>query len=102
LLLLCMQILFGPIPRIDGRLIKAIRCHGPAIFADLLDPTTGKPIIQGKKITGFTTQAEHEMGIYETLRSWKEPLVDEHAEALGAECMVPYMLFIVNLADLFV
>jgi hypothetical protein len=62
---------------------------------------TGKPIIQGKKITGFTTQAEHEMGIYDTLRSWKELLVDEHAEALGAECTVPYMLFLLNFADVF-
>jgi putative intracellular protease/amidase len=61
-------------------------CHGPAIFADLIDPATGKPIIEGKKITGFTTQAEEEMGIMEGLRSWNEPLVDEHAKLLGAEC----------------
>ena len=42
--------------------------------------------MKGRKITGFTTQAEHDMKIMEALRSWGEPLVDEHAEALGAEC----------------
>jgi hypothetical protein len=29
-------------------------CHGPAIFANILDEA-GKPIVEGKKITGFTT-----------------------------------------------
>ena len=74
-------------------------CHGPAIFADLFDPETKKPIVQGKKITGFTTQAEHDMGIMDGLRAWKEPMIDEHAQALGAECKsreiilaVPYRL----------
>ena len=61
------------------------RCHGPAIFANILDDA-GKPIVQGKKITGFTTQAEHEMGIMDGLRAWNEPMIDEHAKALGANC----------------
>jgi putative intracellular protease/amidase len=60
-------------------------CHGPAIFAGIKDEA-GVPIVKGRKITGFTTQAEHDMKIMEALRSWGEPLVDEHAEALGAEC----------------
>ena len=60
-------------------------CHGPAIFAGIKD-ATGEPIVKGRKITGFTTQAEHDMNIMEALRSWGEPLVDEHAKALGAEC----------------
>jgi hypothetical protein len=60
-------------------------CHGPAIFANILDDS-GKPIVEGKKITGFTTQAEHEMGIMDGLRAWNEPMVDEHAKALGANC----------------
>ncbi|KAG9196778.1 hypothetical protein G6514_004560 [Epicoccum nigrum] len=51
-----------------GGVISAV-CHGPAIFAGLLDPATGKPIVQNKKITGFTTQAEEEMGVMKGLRS---------------------------------
>jgi putative intracellular protease/amidase len=59
------------------------RCHGPAIFPGIND-AAGKPIIAGKKITGFTTQAEGEMGILDALRKWNEKLVDEIAEELGA------------------
>lgn len=61
-------------------------CHGPAIFANLLNIDTGKPIVEGKKITGFTTQAEYDMGIMDGLRAWNEPMIDEHAKALGAIC----------------
>lgn len=61
------------------------RCHGPAIFADLKDES-GIPIVKGKRITGFTTQAEIDMGVMDGLRAWGEPLTDEHAKALGAEC----------------
>ncbi|USP72729.1 Glyoxalase 3 [Curvularia clavata] len=68
----------------NGGVISAV-CHGPAIFAGLLDSATGKPIVQDKRITGFTTQAEEEMGIMKGLRSWNEPLIDEHADMLGAK-----------------
>lgn len=61
-------------------------CHGPAIFANLLDSEIGIPIVQGKKITGFTTQAEYDMKIMDGLLSWGEPMIDEHAKAQGAEC----------------
>ncbi|KAF2734467.1 class I glutamine amidotransferase-like protein [Polyplosphaeria fusca] len=67
----------------NGGIVSSV-CHGPAIFPDMLDGKTGEPIIKGKKITGFTTQAEVEMKVLETLRTWKEPLVDETAEQLGA------------------
>jgi hypothetical protein len=53
----------------------------------LLDIDTKKPIVEGKKITGFTTQAEYDMGIMDGLRAWNEPMIDEHARALGANCM---------------
>ncbi|KAF2825877.1 IgE-binging protein [Ophiobolus disseminans] len=71
-----------------GGLVTAV-CHGPALFAGLLDPDTGRPVIEGKKITGFTTEAEEQMGVLDALRAWNEPLVDEHAKALGAEYVRP-------------
>ncbi|KAF2027444.1 class I glutamine amidotransferase-like protein [Setomelanomma holmii] len=49
----------------------------------------GIPIVEGKKFAGFTTQAEEEMGIMDALRSWKEPLIDEHSKVLGAEYVRP-------------
>ncbi|KAF2646350.1 IgE-binging protein [Massarina eburnea CBS 473.64] len=67
----------------NGGVVSAV-CHGPAIFPGIKD-ADGKPIISGKKITGFTTQAEHDMKVIDILRKWGEPLVDEHAKTLGAE-----------------
>lgn len=64
----------------------ACSCHGPAIFPGVIDPSTNKSIIHGKTITGFTTEAEYDMGLMDTIRGWGEPLVDEWAERLGAKC----------------
>jgi putative intracellular protease/amidase len=68
-----------------GGIVSSV-CHGPAIFPGIIDKKTGKSIIEGKTITGFTTEGEEVMGLMDTLRSWKEPLVDETAEQLGAKC----------------
>ncbi|KAH7304268.1 class I glutamine amidotransferase-like protein [Stachybotrys elegans] len=67
----------------NGGVVSSV-CHGPAIFADLIDPTTNEPLIKGKKITGFTTEAEHTMKIMDELRSWKAELVEELAVRMGA------------------
>jgi hypothetical protein len=48
--------------------------------------SAGKPIIAGKKIAGFTTKGEEELGVLDTIRSWKAPIVAEYAETLGANC----------------
>ena len=66
-------------------------CHGPAIFPGVIDPVTGDPIVKGKTITGFTTEGEYDMKLMETLQSWNAPMVDEHADKLGAKCKrVPF------------
>ncbi|RGP76720.1 chaperone hsp31 [Fusarium longipes] len=67
----------------NGGVVSSV-CHGPAIFANLIDPTTNKPLIEGKKITGFTTEAENTMKIMEELRSWGGEMVEEVAARLGA------------------
>jgi hypothetical protein len=67
-------------------------CHGEAIFPGVVDLATGKSIIAGKTITGFTTQAESDMHIMDVIRSWNEPLIDEWAEKLGAKCMSSSLL----------
>lgn len=68
----------------NGGVVASV-CHGPAIFANVLDTATGAPLIQGKKITGFTSEAEDVMGLTAELKSWGQPLVEELAEKLGAE-----------------
>ncbi|KAF2811833.1 class I glutamine amidotransferase-like protein [Mytilinidion resinicola] len=69
---------------VQGGVVSAV-CHGEAIFPGVIDPETGKSIIAGKTITGFTTQGEYDMHIMEPIRSWGEPLIDEWAEKLGAK-----------------
>ena len=69
----------------NGGVVSSV-CHGPAIFAGVVDLATNEPLIKGKTITGFTTEAENTMGIMSTLKSWGKPLVEELAEKLGAQC----------------
>ena len=61
-------------------------CHGPAIFADVKDESTGELLIKGKRITGFTTEGEEVLGVMEQLSSWGKELVEELAERVGATC----------------
>ncbi|KAJ3455803.1 hypothetical protein MRS44_017285 [Fusarium solani] len=67
----------------NGGVVSSV-CHGPAIFANLIDPTTNEPLIKGKKITGFTTEAEYTLKIMDELRSWNTEMVEEVAARLGA------------------
>jgi putative intracellular protease/amidase len=69
----------------NGGVVASV-CHGPAIFAGVVDQATGEPLIKGKAITGFTTEAEGTMGILAELRTWGSPMVEELAEKLGAQC----------------
>lgn len=76
----------------NGGIVSSV-CHGPAIFTNVIDLATNEPLIKGKKITGFTTEAEHDMKIYDELRSWKAEMVEELAARLGATCKfeAPYL-----------
>ncbi|GJD01273.1 IgE-binging protein [Colletotrichum higginsianum] len=67
----------------NGGVVSSV-CHGPAIFANLVDLATNEPLIKGKRITGFTTEAEHTMKIMDDLRSWGSEMVEEVAARLGA------------------
>ncbi|GAW12497.1 hypothetical protein ANO14919_018670 [Xylariales sp. No.14919] len=67
----------------NGGIVSSV-CHGPAIFASVLDRATNEPLIKGKSIAGFTSEAETTMGIVEELRSWKQELVEDLAARLGA------------------
>ncbi|KAL3476541.1 class I glutamine amidotransferase-like protein [Aspergillus californicus] len=67
----------------NGGVVASV-CHGPAIFANVNDTTTGEPIIKGRRLTGFTTEAESTMGIAEELVALKTELVEDLAKRLGA------------------
>ncbi len=44
-------------------------CHGPAILPGVIDSKTGKSIIEGKTVTGFTIEGELIFRILDKLRS---------------------------------
>ncbi|KAF2397902.1 class I glutamine amidotransferase-like protein [Trichodelitschia bisporula] len=72
----------------DNRVIAAV-CHGPAILPGIIDQATSKPIIAGKKVTGFTNKGEDQLGVMEKIKSWKKPLVEDAFAAAGATYVPP-------------
>jgi len=68
-----------------GGIVSSV-CHGPAVFAHVVDRATGEPLIKGKTITGFTSEAEVVMKVDAEMKTWNRPLVEEHAATLGATC----------------
>ena len=68
-----------------GDIIGAVY-HGGAIFPGIIDLKTGKSIIVGKKVTGFTTKGEEEEDVLETIKSWHRPTIEATAASAGATC----------------
>src|SRR5690349_3328904 len=60
----------------NGGIVSAV-CHGPAIFANIIDPATKEHVIKDRKFNGFTTEAEYDLKIYDTIKSWNVELVEE-------------------------
>lgn len=56
-----------------GGVVSAV-CHGPLILAGIKEPN-GDSILKGKKVTGFLTKGEDEMGLTEYLRKKNLPFV---------------------------
>lgn len=61
-------------------------CHGGAIFPGIIDPKTGKSIIAGHRVTGFTTVGEEEEGVMDVIESWHATTIENGAKAAGATC----------------
>ena len=59
-------------------------CHGPAIVPGIIDSKTGKTIIDGKTVTGFTIEGELIFRILDKLRADKVVPVVEAVTAAGA------------------
>src|SRR6516165_9660360 len=66
-----------------GGIIGAV-CHGPAIFPGIIDSKTGKSIIAGKTVTGFTIEGELIFNILNKLREDKVVPIVEAVTAVGA------------------
>jgi putative intracellular protease/amidase len=64
--------------------VVATVCHGPAILPGVIDSKTGKSIIEGKTVTGFTIEGELIFRILDRLRSDGVIPVVEAVTAVGA------------------
>jgi putative intracellular protease/amidase len=59
-------------------------CHGPAILPGVIDSKTGRSIIEGRTVTGFTIEGELIFRILDKLRADKVVPVVEAVTAVGA------------------
>lgn len=83
-----LQFLASEIYASNKGILSAV-CHGGAIFPGVLDPETKKPIISGKRVTGFTTKGEEEEGVLDTIKSWDRPTIEASAAGAGAHYVSP-------------
>jgi D-lactate dehydratase len=66
-----------------GGIVGAV-CHGPAIMPGIIDSKTGKSIIEGRTVTGFTIEGELIFNILDKLREDKVVPIVEAVTAVGA------------------
>lgn len=71
-----------------GGVVSAV-CHGPAILPGVLDGSSGRSIVSGKKMTGFTTKGEIELKIIDRIKADGAPLIEDSAKAAGAIYVSP-------------
>src|SRR5215469_2451945 len=71
-----------------GGIVAAV-CHGPVILPGVIDAKTGKAIIEGKTVTGFTIEGEVVLNVFEKLKSDKVIPVVEAVTTVGANYSSP-------------
>jgi putative intracellular protease/amidase len=71
-----------------GGIVAAV-CHGPVLLPGVTDPKTGKSIIAGKTVTGFTIEGEIVLEVWDKLKSDKVPPVVEAVSKAGADYSSP-------------
>jgi putative intracellular protease/amidase len=72
----------------NGGVVAAV-CHGPAIFDGLTEIATGKPLIQGRSITGFTDIGEQLLKVDDIMKERNLLSVEDIAKKYGATYLPP-------------
>ena len=75
-----------------GGILGAV-CHGPVLLPAIIDPKTGKSVITGKTVTGFTTEGEMALSILDRLKSDGVSTVPEAVSKVGADYSSPMSAF---------
>ncbi|KAJ1841897.1 hypothetical protein LPJ70_004042, partial [Coemansia sp. RSA 2708] len=71
-----------------GGVVAAV-CHGPAILPHVIDRATGKSIIDGKTVTGFTDAGEVELNVMDAIKELDLVPISSGAKAAGATYKEP-------------
>lgn len=71
-----------------GGVVSAV-CHGPAILPGIKDLNTGKSIIDGKTVTGFTDLGEVQLNILDKIKADKVPTIEAAAKSVNAKYVSP-------------
>jgi D-lactate dehydratase len=71
-----------------GGVVAAV-CHGPVLLPGVIDPKTGKSIIEGKTVTGFSIEGELIFRILERLKADGVLIVSEAVNKVGADYSSP-------------
>jgi putative intracellular protease/amidase len=66
-----------------GCIVAAV-CHGPVVFSGVTDSATGKSVINGKTVTGFTVEGEVVLHVFDKLKSDGVKFVVDTVEKAGA------------------
>jgi len=71
-----------------GGIVAAV-CHGPVLLPGVTDANTGKSIIDGKTVTGFTVEGEVVLKVLDKLTSDGVALVVDSVSKAGADYSSP-------------
>ena len=75
-----------------GGVLGAV-CHGPVLLPAIVDPKTGKSIIAGKTVTGFTTEGEMVLNVLDRLKADGVSTVLEAVSKVGGDYSSPMSAF---------
>ena len=75
-----------------GGVLGAV-CHGPVLLPGVIDPKSGKSVIAGKTVTGFTTEGEMVLNVLDRVKSDGVSTVLEAVSKAGAEYSSPMSAF---------
>jgi putative intracellular protease/amidase len=71
-----------------GGVVAAV-CHGGAIFTGIKDKVTGKSIVAGKEVTGFSTEGDKMAGVLDKIHGDGVKTTEESAVLAGARYVAP-------------
>jgi putative intracellular protease/amidase len=71
-----------------GGVVSAV-CHGPALLPGVIDKKTGKSIVAGRTVTGFSLEGELQFGVLDIMKQAGLITIEDAAKQAGGKYMSP-------------